>query len=235
MSRYAKPVALIVVLGLCVVAALLLPVREWLIMSLAWIDAHRRVAWAIYIVVYVVATVALIPGSLLTLAAGFIFGLPLGVALVSIGSILGATTAFLVGRFFARAWVAKRLEGLPKFRALDSAVRDDGFTIVLLARLSPLFPFNVLNYGLGITAVAVRDYFFASWIGMLPATVVYVYVGTLAKDLTELGANGSSSTLTTILLVCGLIATIALTIVLTKRAGKALRAQLDAPAHQDDN
>src|SRR5690606_8718943 len=143
-------------------------------------------SWLAFIATYIVAAVLVVPGSVLTLGAGFVFGLPLGIVLVSVGSVLGAAAAFLVGRFFARDWVADRVARLPRFRALDSATRHDGFVIVCLARLSPLFPFNLLNYGLGLTGVRFRDYFFATWIGMLPATTLYVYVGTLAKDLTDL-------------------------------------------------
>src|SRR4030095_36542 len=99
-----------------------------------------------------------VPGSILTLAAGFVFGLPVGVALASAGSVLGATLAFLVGRLVARDWVEQRTAAWPRFRALDAATRHDGFVIVLLARLSPLIPFNLLNYLLSLTATRFRDY-----------------------------------------------------------------------------
>jgi len=231
MKRYAKPLLLAVLLGALAASALLLPAADWLAAAIDWIDAHRDVAWAVYIGAYVCAAVLLIPGSILTLAAGFLFGLPLGVALVSAGSVLGATAAFLVGRFFARDWVAERIAQLPKFQALDHAARQDGFMIVFLARLSPLFPFNLLNYGLGITGVRLRDYFLASWIGMLPATVLYVYIGTLAKDLTELGTGrGQGGAAGWILLIAGFLATAALTILITRKATRALRAQLDGDA-----
>jgi uncharacterized membrane protein YdjX (TVP38/TMEM64 family) len=227
-KRSLKPLLFLVLLAMLAGATLLLPVREWLFAGLDWIDAHRGVAWAVFILVYVCATVILVPGSILTLAAGFIFGLPLGVVLVSAGSVLGAAAAFLVGRFLARAWVADRIAALPKFRALDSAVRHDGFTIVLLARLSPLIPFNLLNYGLGITSVRVRDYILASWIGMLPATVLYVYIGTLANDLTALGTGRQGSLAVQALWIAGFVATIVLTVLITRRATRALAAQLDA-------
>jgi uncharacterized membrane protein YdjX (TVP38/TMEM64 family) len=176
------------------------------------------------------AAVLLVPGSILTLAAGFIFGLALGVLLVSVGSVLGAIAAFLVGRFFARDWVAKRIAAMPKFRAIDGAVRRDGFMIVLLARLSPLIPYNMLNYGLAMTAVRMRDYVLASWLGMLPATTLYVYIGTLANDLTALGTARQHGLAVQALAIAGFVATIVLTVFIARRATRALSAELDAAA-----
>lgn len=236
MTRHAKPLVLAALLALLAAAAWLLPLREWILLSLAWVDAHRGIAWAVYILAYLSAAVLLVPGSLFTLAAGFLFGLPLGVALASAGSVLGATAAFVSGRFFARAWVAERIAKLPKFRALDAAAEQDGFAIVLLARLSPLFPFNLLNYGFGITGVRLRDYCLASWIGMLPATVLYVYVGTLAKDLTELGSGqAQNGPARMALLIAGLVATAVLTMLITRRATRALGAQLERVPERKQN
>jgi uncharacterized membrane protein YdjX (TVP38/TMEM64 family) len=229
MSRRAKAIVLAAALAALTAAALLLPVRAWLVDGIAWIQTQGPLAWVVFVLVYILAAVLLVPGSILTLAAGFVFGLPLGVALVSAGSVLGAAAAFLVGRFFARDWVRARISELPRFRALDSAARHDGFVIVLLARLSPLFPFNLLNYGLGITGVRFKDYFFGSWIGMLPATVLYVYVGTLAGDVTELSAESlRGSWLSRAFLAAGFVATLALTIVITRKATQALKIHLSA-------
>lgn len=195
--------------------------------ALAWIDAHRAIAWGAFVISYVLATVIVVPGSLLTLGAGFLFGLPLGIAVVSAGSVLGASCAFLIGRFLARDWAAERIGRLPRFAALDRATQRSGFSIVLLVRLSPLFPFNLINYALGLTAVRFRDYFLASWIGMLPATVVYVYVGTLAKSVTELsGEPVSGGWAGRALLVIGFAATVALTVLITRKATHALKTHL---------
>jgi len=204
------------------------PVRDWLTLGVEWIQAHRAIAWLAFVVSYILATVLVIPGSLLTLAAGFVFGLPLGVALVSAGSTLGACCAFLVGRYLTRGWVEQRVEGHAKFKALDLATRNQGFIIVFLARLSPLFPFNLLNYGLALTAVRFRDYALASWIGMLPATVLYVYIGTAASDLSQLASGDITSSVGgRMLLLGGLIATVVLTVVITRKATQALRQHLD--------
>jgi uncharacterized membrane protein YdjX (TVP38/TMEM64 family) len=169
-----------------------------------------------------------VPGSILTLAAGYLFGLPLGVALTSTGSVLGAVAAFVVGRFVARDWVAQRVAASPRFLALDAAMRHDGFPIVLLARLSPLIPYNLLNYGLSVTAVRFRDYLPAT-IGMLPAIVLYVYTGSLAKSLTTLTSGGRPpSWAAHSLLAIGFVATAALTVLITRRATRILRERLAA-------
>ncbi|MBN1237668.1 MAG: TVP38/TMEM64 family protein [Gammaproteobacteria bacterium] len=227
MRRHMKPLTLaLVLLGLLIVIAIS-PVGEWLALGVGWVEQHPRLSWLAFIATYIVAAVLVVPGSVLTLGAGFVFGLPLGVLLVSIGSVLGAAAAFLVGRFFARDWVAERVARLPRFRALDSATRHEGFVIVFLARLSPLFPFNLLNYGLGLTGVRFRDYFFATWLGMLPATILYVYVGTLAKDLTDLTNGGiEQGPLGTALWIAGFAATVLLTVLITRKANRTLAAHL---------
>ena len=227
MKNSRKPIIFVVLLALIAVAVVFLPVRDWLDAGIAWIEANRGLSWAVYVGVYVLATVLLVPGSLITLVAGFVFGLPLGVALVSAGSVLGASSAFLIGRFFVRGWVERRIDRLPRFSALDGAVGEQGFTIVLLARLSPLFPFNLLNYGLGVTSVRLRDYFFASWIGMLPGTVLYVYFGTIAQDLATLGAGEfDGGWFGLALLVGGLAATLILVVLITRKATRTLGSHL---------
>lgn len=228
MKRNLKPLALLIVLLALFAAVAFSPIGAWLTLGVAWINSHPGMAWLVFILTYVFAAVLVVPGSILTLAAGFIFGLPIGVLLVSIGSVLGAAAAFLVGRFFARDWVAERISRLPRFKALDAATRHEGFVIVFLARLSPLFPFNLLNYGLGLTGVRFRDFFFASWIGMLPVTVLYVYVGTLAKDLTEL-TNGTieGGAVGSVLLVVGFVATVVMTVIITRKANRTLAAHLE--------
>ncbi len=235
MREQVKPISLAVMVVSMLVAVVLLPVAAWLTLGITWVETHPTLAWIAYVATYIVATVLVIPASILTLAAGFVFGLPLGVVLVSIGSVLGASAAFLVGRFFARDWVAKRIASLPRFRALDQATRHEGFVIVFLTRLSPLFPFNLINYGLALTSVRFRDYFLASWIGMLPATILYVYIGSVAKDLTELTSGGvQGGVVGRVLLFVGLAATVLLTIIITRKATRTLARHLERePAEQE--
>jgi uncharacterized membrane protein YdjX (TVP38/TMEM64 family) len=143
-----------------------------------------------FILLYIVATVAFLPGSVLTLGAGAIYDVVLGSIYVFIGATLGATIAFLVGRYLARGWIAKKLESDRNFSAIDRAVGREGFKIVLLTRLSPVFPFNLLNYAYGLTDVSLKDYFLGS-IGMIPGTIMYVYLGSLAGNLATLGVENN--------------------------------------------
>lgn len=223
-----KPVIFLVVIVALFVTAFFLPVAEWITAAFAWIDAHRTISWLVFIVMYVAATVLLLPGSLLTLGAGFLFGLGYGFAIVSFSSVVGASCAFLIGRFFARQWVASRLSGMPRFAALDAAIEERGALIVFLTRLSPIFPFNLLNYALGLTAVRFWTFVAVSWVGMMPGTVLYVYLGSIASDLTALLAGDvGESPVGNWPLYVGLLATLVLTIVISRIATKALSARLD--------
>src|SRR5439155_17731667 len=128
-----------------------------------------------------------------------------------------------------RNWVARKIEDNPRFKAIDAAVAREGWKIVGLARLSPIFPFTLLNYGFGLTRVSLRDYFFASWIGMLPGTVVYVYTGSLIGDLGKLGNSQRTKSLTEWMFYgVGLLVTAAVTIYVARLAKKALAERIDA-------
>lgn len=179
---------------------------------------------ALFILLYAAATVAFLPGSILTLGAGAVFGVLWGTVYVSIASTTGATAAFLAGRYLARDWVEKKLAAFPKFRAIDAAVGTGGAKVVFLTRLSPAFPFNLLNYAFGLTRVRLRDYVLPSWAGMLPGTVMYVYLGSLAGDLATLGAGGRAKTPAEWALYgIGLLATVGVTVYVTTLARNALR------------
>jgi uncharacterized membrane protein YdjX (TVP38/TMEM64 family) len=183
----------------------------------------------IFVFVYVAATVLFLPGSILTLGAGALFGVVKGSVVVSISATLGATAAFLVGRYLARDWVARKIEGNERFRAIDEAVAREGWKIVGLTRLSPVFPFNLLNYAFGLTRVSLRDYFLASWIGMMPGTVMYVYLGSLAGDLAAVGAGqGGRTPVQWALYVVGLAATVTVTVYVTRLARAALARRIAA-------
>ncbi len=215
-----------------VVSAVLLPVADLLQALFAWVNDNRSVSWLVFIVFYILATVLILPGSLLTLAAGFLFGLGYGLVIVSFASTVGATCAFLVGRFLARDWVAAKLRGQPRFAALDTAVGKQGAIVVLLTRLSPIFPFSLLNYGLGLTQVKLVHYVLASWVGMIPGTVLYVYLGSIASNLTSIFAGDLADLpASNWLFYLGLGATAVLTIAITRIATTALNQKLDgAPA-----
>jgi uncharacterized membrane protein YdjX (TVP38/TMEM64 family) len=229
-ENLARWLKLAVIAAAVVTALVLLPVGEWLRVALEWTAANREVAALAYVALYVFATVALLPGLILTIAAGAIFGLVHGVILVSFSSVLGATAAFFVGRTLARGWVSRQIVAWPKFRALDRALDARGFWIVLLTRLSPVFPFNLLNYAYGVTAVKPRDYVLGSWIGMFPATVLYVYAGSAAANIAEaLSGKVETGAAGRALLFAGLAATVVVTIVVTRLAKRYLDQELAAP------
>lgn len=197
--------------------------NEPLIKALEWVMGLGIWGPVIFILIYIIATVLFIPGSILTLGAGVVFGVVKGSVIVSISATLGATAAFLVGRYLARDWVARKIAGNRKFSLMDEAVAREGWKIVGLTRLSPVFPFVFLNYAYGLTKVSLRDFFFASWVGMIPGTVMYVYIGSLAGDLATLGAGGRTRTSGEwVLYGLGLIATVAVTVILTRIARAAL-------------
>lgn len=192
--------------------------------ALEWIAGLGPLAPLIFIGLYIGAAILFIPGAILTVGAGIEFGLVAGTIYVSIGATLGATGAFLIGRYLARSWVAHKLAGDPNFSAIDRAVAKEGWKIVGLARLSPVFPFNLLNYAFGLTDIRLREYFLASWAGMIPGIVMYVYVGTLVGDLTRAGtATATPAPGRWVLEIVGLIATVAVAVYVTAVARKALR------------
>ena len=120
-------------------------IQQLLREALDWISSLGPWGAVSFIVLYVLATVFFVPGFILTLAAGVLFGVVWGSVAVSVASIAGATLAFLIGRYLARDWVAQRIQGNEKFEAIDQAVAGEGWKIVGLVRLSPVFPFNLLN------------------------------------------------------------------------------------------
>jgi uncharacterized membrane protein YdjX (TVP38/TMEM64 family) len=173
----------------------------------------------IFVGLYLVATVLFVPGSVLTLGAGAVFGVALGSVCVSISATLGATAAFLVGRYLARDAIARKIAKNEDFATIDRAVADEGWKIVLLTRLSPVFPFTLLNYAFGLTRVKLSHYVVASWLGMIPGTVMYVYLGSLIN----VGAGRRQRTTGEwVLYGVGLLATVIVTVFVTRLARKAL-------------
>lgn len=227
----AKPPIVKIILGAIAVAAVLYLGREaggYVPQFATWVDSLGVWGPVAFIAGYVVAVVAFIPGSILTLAAGAIFGIGAGVAYVFVAATLGASAAFLVSRYVARSAIEKRLAGNPRFAAIDRAVGNEGRKIVFLLRLSPVFPFNLLNYGLGLTRVRFADYVVACF-GMLPGTLLYVYYGKLAGDVAALagGAAPERGAEYYAVLVLGLVATIVVTAIVTRIARKALASQTE--------
>ena len=163
-------------------------IQQGLVGVVEWIDGLGAIAPIVFVLAYIVVTVAFLPASVVTLGAGFVFGVVKGSILVFIGAMLGATAAFLVGRFVARDWIAKKVEGNRFFNSLDNAIAEEGLKLIFLIRLSPAFPFNLLNYALGLTKVSLRDYVIGTT-GIIPGTIMYVYLGSLIGDVAMLGTG----------------------------------------------
>jgi uncharacterized membrane protein YdjX (TVP38/TMEM64 family) len=215
--------AVLLVLATAVVLGFIfLPVQGYIHDALEWVRELGPWGPIVLAAVYVVACVLFVPGTLLTLAAGFLFGVVVGTITVSVGSVAGASAAFFVGRFLARGWVESWVAKNPKFRAIDHAVGEQGFKIVLLTRLSPVFPFIFLNYAFGLTRVRFRDYLLASWIGMLPGTVMYIYIGSLFQEFTDLSAQRERTLGEQLFFYGGLVVTVIVAVYITRVARRAL-------------
>jgi uncharacterized membrane protein YdjX (TVP38/TMEM64 family) len=190
----------------------------------AWVDGLGAWGPLVFILGYALAVIALVPAALLTLAGGAIFGLLRGAVYVFVAAVLGSIGAFLVARYFARGMVERRLADDPRFAAIDRAIGVHGRRIVFLLRLSPAFPFSLLNYALGLTRVRLADYALSSF-GMIPGTILYVYYGKIAGDVAALGAGRSAGRGVAyyVLLGIGLVATLLVTVLVTRIARRALR------------
>lgn len=204
-------------------ASRLLPVAEWVRAFRDWAAGLGVAGKALYALVYAVATVLLFPASLLTIAAGFAFGLGWGIAVVWVGATAGAALAFLIARHVARERVEKAARKRENFRAIDRAIGEKGWKIVALLRLSPLVPFSLSNYLYGLTAIRFGPYVLASAAGMLPGTVLYVYLGVAGRAAAAASAGEKRSPLEWAALAVGLAATIIATIFITRIARRELR------------
>lgn len=221
-------VAIVFLAGAVVAAAAyFLPLAPW---TTALAERARETGAAgmvIFVAAYVVATVAFLPGSLLTLAAGFAYGPVWGLVVASPASIAGATAAFLLGRTLLRDWALRKTSGSVRARAIGRAVEREGFKLVLLLRLSPLVPFNLLNYALSLSNLRLSTYVAASALGMLPVTALYVYLGSLAPTAAQLAEAAETGGATrTAIYVGGLVATGAVVLIVTRAARRALDAEL---------
>jgi len=216
-----RPIALIAVIIAMLIAAKALGIGERIGALRDWIESLGSLGPVVFVLLYAIAVVAALPGSALTVAAGALFGSVQGVIVVSIASTLGASLSFLVGRYFAREAVANWLSDKEKFQKLDRLTEQQGAVIVAITRLVPIFPFNLLNYGFGLTRVPFWTYVFWSWLCMLPGTVLYV-VG--ADAVTKTVVQGEVPWV----LVAALVATAAILAVIVRQARRRLQDQEDA-------
>jgi uncharacterized membrane protein YdjX (TVP38/TMEM64 family) len=199
--------------------ARLLPVKEWLEGFQGWVGSLGPLGGVLYGIVYVVAALLFVPGIVLTVGAGFLFGFFWGTVIVSAASTTAAALAFLIARYFARERVERLARKNRKFGAIDRAIGKNGWKVVALLRLSPLVPFSLSNYLYGLTSARFVPYLLASWIAMLPATFLYVSLGAAGKSL---GQGRARSPWEWGLLAVGGAATVAVTVILTRVARKEL-------------
>lgn len=221
----AKLIVIVAVVLALIAVARLLPVREWIQSLQDWVKGMGAAGMVIYGVIYVLAVVLFVPGIVLTLGAGFLFGLGWGIVVVSAASTTAAALAFLIARYLARDSIEKIARKNPRFAAIDRAIGKEGWKVVALLRLSPLVPFSLSNYLYGLTSVEFVAYVATSWAAMLPATVLYVYLGAAGRTI---GQKTERSPWEWALLGVGLTATAVVTVLLTRIARRELaRARLD--------
>jgi len=217
MNAIVKWVGLIVLLAGLFAAYRFLPIAQWVENFRQWIEGLGAAAWIIFIAVYAIAVICMVPGSLLTLAAGVAFGL-WGFPIVLAGAIIGATGAFLLARYAFRNSVQKRIGENRTFSAIDGAIADEGWKVVGLMRLSPAIPFSLQNWLLGLTSVNLGSYVLASFFGMMPGTLLYVWIGSLGGS----AAEGEGSTIKYAFFAVGILATLLVTWIIGKKASAKL-------------
>lgn len=229
--RFFRWTSIALIVGSLLTLIRSLPIDRGMDALNGWITGLGFWGPVVMALVYVAATVLFVPGTILTLAAGAIFGLGLGTATVSVGSTLGASLAFLIARYVARDKIAAMASQNRRFGAIDRAIGEGGWKIVALLRLSPAIPFNIQNYMYGLTPVRFWPYAVASWIAMLPGTFLYVYIGHITGA--ALGAKRERGPGEWAMMAVGLLATVAVSIYVTKLARRKLQEQMDAEAQSD--
>jgi uncharacterized membrane protein YdjX (TVP38/TMEM64 family) len=194
-------------------------VQELLRSFQGWVAGLGPLGWVLYAIVYAVSCVLFVPGSILTLGAGAIYGLGTGAAVVLVGATLGSTLSFLLAKTVMRKRIERMTAGNAKFQALDRAIAKEGAKIVFLVRLAPVFPFTYINYAFGLTGVKTLPYVVASFFGMIPGTFAYVYLGSAAAG----AASGEADTTKKIVQIVGAAVALAVTIFVARVATKAIR------------
>jgi uncharacterized membrane protein YdjX (TVP38/TMEM64 family) len=212
-----------------VLSAIFLPVEQTITGIQRWAEANQSSALLIVTVSIILGTLLLLPLSLMLMLAGFLFGLAQGFAVVWLAGLIASTTAFWIGRFFARPWIERKIQRKPTFMAIDRAIRRKGFLVVLLTRLVMLMPYPWLNYSLGLTSVSLKDYVLATNIGAVAPFFLFVYLGTTVSDIAAI-LNGDVRLEGTELLIAlaTLVIVIGLVLLIVRVAGKILKEELVA-------
>jgi uncharacterized membrane protein YdjX (TVP38/TMEM64 family) len=222
MKKYGKWIVVILVIVALSVLFKILPVTEWISQFIGWVRGLGTIGVVVFIIAYAIATVLFLPGSIFTISAGLIYGVFAGTAIALTGAVIGASLAFLVARYLLRRNIEETTRKNPRFAAIDEAIGKNGWKIVGLLRLSPLIPFNLSNYFYGITSISFRAYVLVSAIGMIPGTLLYAYLGAIGQASVSDG-TATHSKWQYVLLGVGLVATIAVTVLISRIARNALK------------
>ncbi len=218
-ARVATAIAFIGAFGLLLAS---LPIDGLMEALRAWIAGLGFWAPLVYALVYGLAATLFIPGSALSLAAGLLFGVWLGTATVWLGAVIAIALSFLIARYAARAKVEAMATTRPRFAAIDRAIGDQGWKIVALMRLSPVFPFNLQNYLFGVTAIGFLPCWLASAVFIVPGTFLYVYLGYAGGEAAAVVGGANTDVLKLALNGIGLLATAVVTIVIARIAANAI-------------
>ncbi|HZR80273.1 MAG TPA: TVP38/TMEM64 family protein [Candidatus Binatia bacterium] len=227
-ARRSPVVAIAVVVVAVAAVALvfrLLPVAEWLARFQSWVQGLGTTGYALYALVYAACCVLFVPASILTLGAGAIYGVTTGVAVVLVGATLGAALSFLLARTLLRDRIERMTRDNARFAALDRAIGKEGAKIVFLVRLAPIFPFTYINYAFGLTRIALAPYVIASFVGMIPGTFAYVYLGTAAAaaGAAATGSGGAGGATRTAIQIAGAVFAVVATVFVARVATRAIR------------
>ena len=213
-----------------VLLAIYLPLETWLTALIEWSQLNPNLAVLAFSGLIVVGMVLMFPVSIQAMAAGFIFGLNKGFVVMWLGGLIGFIAAFLVGRSLARPWIEKLAGRRPEFAAIDKAINQKGLVVVILARLSQILPYNLLNYSFGLTSVSLRDYILGSAVGMLPGIFMFVFIGTTATDIAAIMSGELELGDYDLWIVgFGILAVAIAVTVIARVAKKALNEQMEHP------
>jgi uncharacterized membrane protein YdjX (TVP38/TMEM64 family) len=209
--------------------SVVLPIDAWALVFAARVRDAGVLGAVIYALAYTPGAVLLVPAAAFSLGAGFAFGVPLGVAVAIPGAALSSIVVFVLGRTVLQGAVQDRLAAYPKFRAIERAVEKHGIKTVVLLRLSPIMPFNLLNYLFGVTRLTLGQYVVASFVGVVPGAVLFAYIGSLVTSAAEYaqGVRPEAGPGEAALYWFGLFATLLVVVVVGRVARRELRSTLE--------
>jgi len=223
----------IVVVIILVILCYALPVNTYLQNLMAWIDSLNIVLGAIlFMTFYAFIVVSFLPSMVLSLAAGYLWGFGHALLVVVTGCTIGSALAFLLGKKVFYNSVVKLAEQYPKFKQIDNALGEKAWQLVILLRISPLIPYNVFNYAMALTSVDLWTFTWASAVGMIPQQSLCVYVGSVAKSLSDVFASDGDPTLIYVGIGVTIIIAIVVTLIVNNAVKKAL-ANADTPDTED--